>query len=100
VLDSVGERDARTDPLIAILNADPPIVLHAPDAFSRKLFYQHDEIEYGVPTAERLACLTAVMELLAAEELRSVIEVRFAPDTTQALLGPGTAGRGKGGTCS
>jgi FAD/FMN-containing dehydrogenase len=99
VLDFVGDHDAHTDLLVAALNAGETEILHAPDAFSRQLFYQHDEIEYGVPRENALASLTAVMQLLADEELRSVVEVRFAPDTTVALMGPGTAGRGKGGTC-
>ena len=99
VLDFVGDHDAHTDPLVAALNAGETVVLHAHTAFSRQLFYQHDEIEYGVPKENALASLTAVMQLLADEELRSVVEVRFAPDTTVALMGPGTAGRGKGGTC-
>ncbi len=98
-LDEVGERDARTDPLIKTLNRGKPEVLPAPTAFPRRLFYQHDEIEYGIPKAQHKAALDAVMKLLADEEFKSVVEVRFAPDTTEALIGPGTAGRGQGGTC-
>ncbi len=99
ILDEVGASDPRTNPIVLALNADPPIVLHAPDAFPRKLYFQHDEIELGVAREHGPACVAAVMDLLARESLRSVVEVRFAPDTTVALLGPGTAGRGKGGTC-
>ena len=99
VLDFVGDHDAGSDPLVAALNAGGTVVLPAPSAFSRQLYYQHDEIEYGVPWDQALASVTAVMTLLADEELRSVVEVRFAPDTTVSMIGPGTAGRGKGGTC-
>lgn len=99
VLDDVGMRDAKTDPLVAALNADKPQILPAPVAYPRRLFYQHDEIEYGVPMEKRQAALDAVMKMLADEDFHSVVEVRFAPDTTEALIGPGTAGRGQGGTC-
>src|SRR6185312_11583289 len=80
------------------LNTDPAIVLRAPDAFARRLFYQHDEIEYGLARTDWRAAVAAVMELCAREELETIIEMRFAPDRSAALLGPGTAGRGKGGT--
>jgi FAD/FMN-containing dehydrogenase len=38
------------------------------------------------------------MRLLVAEEFRTIIELRFTPDTSEAVLGPGTAGRGLGGS--
>jgi FAD/FMN-containing dehydrogenase len=98
VLTSISHRDARTDPLLALLNQDPPVVLRAPDAFARRLFYQHDEIEYGLPRADWRTAVAVVMDLCAREQLDTIIEMRFAPDRSQALLGPGTAGRGKGGT--
>jgi FAD/FMN-containing dehydrogenase len=98
VLADLARRDARTDPLVKLLNEDPPVVLPAPDAFARRLFYMHDELEYGLPLSEFRAAAAAVMDLLAREELTTIVEMRFAPDTSVALLGPGTAGRGKGGT--
>jgi FAD/FMN-containing dehydrogenase len=98
VLTSISHRDARTDPLVLLLNQDAPVVLRAPDAFARRLFYQHDEIEYGFPRTDFRTGVAAVVDLCAREELGTIIETRFAPDRSEALLGPGTAGRGRGGT--
>jgi len=97
LLSDLGRRDPRTDPLVRALNREGPEVLPAPTAFARRLFYQHDEIEYAIPKSEYRACLDEVMTMLADEEFKTIVEVRFAPDTTDSVLGPGTAGRGKGG---
>jgi FAD/FMN-containing dehydrogenase len=94
----LGKRDARTDPLIKHLNEEEPIVLPAPAAFARRLYYLHDELEYGIPIAEFRACAAAVMDLLEREVFQAILEMRFTPDASAALLGPGTAGRDKGGT--
>jgi hypothetical protein len=86
--------------IISALNViAPKITLPSYLAFARQLYYQHDEIEYGFPIANRVACLTEVMEMLQKEQFHCIVEVRFAPDTSQALLSPGTAGRGANGTC-
>jgi FAD/FMN-containing dehydrogenase len=97
LLADIGTRDACTDPLITRLNREGPSILPAPLSFARQLFFQHDEIEYGLPVGRFAACLDEVMRLLVAEEFRTIIELRFTPDTSEAVLGPGTAGRGQGG---
>ncbi len=58
-------------------------------AFARKLFYLHDELEYGIPVEHFRACLKEIDGLLRAKELACIIEVRFTPNQSQALLGPG-----------
>jgi FAD/FMN-containing dehydrogenase len=93
----LGRRDAHTDAVVKLVNEIEPVVLPAPTAFARRLFFLHDELEYGIPVGEMRACLAAVTELFAQEAFQTIIEVRFAPDSSVALLGPGTAGRGKGG---
>lgn len=98
LLFDIGLRDARSDDLVRYLNRAESVVLPAPAAFARRLFFAHDEIEYGLPVEGCLGAIRAVMDLLAAEELRSIVEVRFTPDRSAAVLGPGTAGRGRGGT--
>src|SRR5262249_36888038 len=98
VLANLTQRDANSDLLVKLLNEDPPIVLPGPAAFARRLYYLHDEREYGLPVAEFKTAADATMDLLAQEELQTIMEFRFTPDTSVALMGPGTAGRGKGGT--
>jgi L-gulonolactone oxidase len=63
------------------------------DGFPRKLFYRHDEIEYGVPFEDYRPCLAEVLELLRRKKFTTIIEVRFTPDRSQALLGPGVGRR-------
>lgn len=57
--------------------------------FPRKLYYRHDEIEYGVPLSRWRPCLQEVQELLQRRGRAALIEVRFTPDRSRALLGPG-----------
>ena len=64
----------------------------AGDGFARLLYFRHDEIEYGVPFANYRDCLRDVRALLNEQKYPTVIEVRFTPDHSHALLGPG-AGR-------
>jgi FAD/FMN-containing dehydrogenase len=93
-----AQRDPRSDPLLRLLNEDAPLVLPAPAAFARRLYYQHDELEYGIPVGEVRACARALTDLLTQEQFQTIVEIRFTPDRSPALLGPGTAGRGRGGT--
>lgn len=58
-------------------------------AFPRRLYYRHNEIEYGLPLDRWQPCLDQVMALLAARAFPAVVEVRFTPGRSQALLGPG-----------
>ena len=60
--------------------------------FARKLYFRHDEIEYGVPYESYKACLDEVRALLLERKYPTVIEIRFTPNNSQALLAPG-AGR-------
>jgi FAD/FMN-containing dehydrogenase len=72
---------------------DEWLVMPASRAFHRKLFYRHDEIEFGVPFEKYQECLAEVLALLKERDFFSVVEVRFTPDTSQALLGPGVGRR-------
>lgn len=82
------------------LNGRKLLVLPANEAFARKLFFQHDEIEVGIPLAPSGAvdydifrsAIVDVQELLKREEFDTIIEVRFTPDASEAMLGPGTGG--------
>jgi len=88
------------DFVIKTLNElNPKLTLPSYLAFTRQLYYQHEEIEFGIPISNHTQCIQEVMIMLQEEDFRCVIEVRFAPDKTQALISPGTAGRGLGGTC-
>ncbi|MCA9683039.1 MAG: hypothetical protein KC457_12640, partial [Myxococcales bacterium] len=71
---------------------DDDIVMPGSRAFGRKLFYRHDEIEFGLPFANYQACLREVMALLRERDFFSIVEVRFTPDRSRSLIGPG-AGR-------
>ncbi|HLT35974.1 MAG TPA: D-arabinono-1,4-lactone oxidase, partial [Enhygromyxa sp.] len=70
---------------------DSWLVLPSNRGFGRKLFYRHDEIEFGVPLERYQACLADILTLLRKRDYFSIIEVRFTPDKSQALLGPGVA---------
>jgi len=63
------------------------------EGFRRRLYFQHDELEYGVPYEVHQECLQEVLALLERRHFVTLIEVRFAPDTSQALLGPGVGRR-------
>jgi hypothetical protein len=76
-------------------------VLPANKAFARKLFFQHDEIEVGIPLSAVNGkpdyqifrdAMGDVQDLLAEEEFPTIIEVRFTPDVSEGILGPGTGG--------
>ena len=93
--------DPAADGILKILNKRKPLVLAAKDAFARKLFFQHDEIEIGIPLPVKNGkpqysryqqALGEVQQLLLEEEMRTVIEVRFTPDASEAMIGPGTGG--------
>ncbi len=62
-------------------------------SFPRKLFFSHDEIEFGVPYENWRACIQEIRELLESQQYLSVVEVRFTPDRSRALLGPGVGRR-------
>ncbi len=89
------------DGTLVSLNKRGPEVLPANKAFARKLFFQHDEIEVGIPLAGSNGrpdfgvfrkVMGDVQDLLAAEEFQTIIEVRFTPDLSEGILGPGTGG--------
>jgi FAD/FMN-containing dehydrogenase len=68
-------------------------VYPASTGFGRKLFMRHDEIEYGIPFERHRECLKEVQALLKRRGIFSIIEVRFTPDRSQALIGPGVGRR-------
>lgn len=80
-------------PLSNLLAPDHRMIMPASQGFGRKLFYRHDEIEYGVPFELWQPCLAEIMHLLHRKQFFSVVEVRFTPDVSQALIGPGVGRR-------
>jgi FAD/FMN-containing dehydrogenase len=72
---------------------DHQLVMPAQRGFGRKLFYRHDEIELAVPFEAYHDCLNDVLTLLRDEDYFSIVEVRFTPDRSQALIGPGVGRR-------
>lgn len=68
-------------------------VFPAAMGFARKLYYHHDELEYGVPYERHRECLDEVLALLRRRRFVTVVEVRFTPDTASGLIGPGAGGR-------
>ncbi|MDA0207619.1 MAG: FAD-binding protein [Acidobacteria bacterium] len=85
------------------LNSRDHQVLQANHAFARKLYFQHDEIELGIPLADTpdgapdyrryKAAVKATLELLQREEFPSIIEVRFTPNVSEGMIGPGARSR-------
>jgi FAD/FMN-containing dehydrogenase len=73
--------------------AEKSFVAPAGRAFGRRLFYRHDEIEYGLPYENYRTVLDEVMKLLSERNYFSIVEVRFTPNTSQALIGPGVGRR-------
>jgi len=57
--------------------------------FRRRLYYHHDELEYGIPRASFRPCLQELLDMLARRRHVCVVEVRFAPNKSEGLLGPG-----------
>lgn len=88
------------DNWLATLNKRMPLILPANEAFARKLYFQHDEIEEGIPLPRKpngsinydvfREAIKDTLLLLAEEEFKTVIEIRFTPDVSEAMLGPGT----------
>ncbi|HVH98411.1 MAG TPA: D-arabinono-1,4-lactone oxidase [Enhygromyxa sp.] len=76
-----------------VLLPDHGLVMPCSRGFGRQLFYRHDEIEFGVPFERHRECLEEVLALLKQRNFFSVIELRFTPDQSQALLGPGVGRR-------
>ncbi len=82
------------------LNNRKAQILQANHAFARQLYFQHDEIELGVPLSDThngapdygryKAALKAVLQLLDREEFPSIIEVRFTPNVSEGMIGPGS----------
>jgi FAD/FMN-containing dehydrogenase len=62
------------------------------EGFARKLFYRHDESEFGIPYEVHRECLKELEAMLQEKGYVTIIEVRFTPDKSNGLLGPG-AGR-------
>jgi L-gulono-1,4-lactone dehydrogenase len=65
------------------------VVYPGKEGFARRLFFRHDEIEYGVPRDAVLPCLEEILALLRGRRYPTIVEVRFTPDHSQGLLGPG-----------
>jgi len=76
-----------------VLAPDRALVVPGTQGFGRKLFYRHDEIEFGVPFENYLGCLAEVLALLRKRDYFSIVETRFTPNTSVALLGPGVGRR-------
>ena len=99
--DPADPNDPDADKTLKNLNGREALVLAAKDAFARKLFFQHDEIEVGIPLLPKNGkpqykryrdALGDVQRMLLEEEMRTIIEVRFTPNASEAMIGPGTGG--------
>lgn len=80
-------------PVSDLFAPDHQIVAPGSRGFGRRLFYRHDEIEFGVPFEQYRECVGKIVALLEGEGFFSIVEVRFTPDRSQALLGPGVGRR-------
>jgi FAD/FMN-containing dehydrogenase len=89
---SVADFD-EDSPVSDVLAPDHRLVAPCSRGFGRRLFYRHDEIEFGVPFERYRECVNKIVALLEGESFFSIIEVRFTPDHSQALLGPGVGRR-------
>ncbi len=63
------------------------------DGFPRTLFFRHDEIEIGIPAERFPECIKDVLDMLSKEKFVTIIEVRFSPNNSEALIGPGVGRR-------
>jgi len=79
--------------LVPVAYKSPGFVAEWHRSFPRKLFFSHDEIEFGVPYDNWRACINEILQLLESHRYLSVVEVRFTPDRSLALLGPGVGRR-------
>jgi hypothetical protein len=70
-------------------------------AFARKLYFQHNEIKVGIPLAlangsvdyDRFrGAIHDTQKLIKAEDFRTIVEIRFTPDMSEEMIGPGTGG--------
>ncbi len=90
--------DEESDWLIEQFNGRDLQILQANHAFARKLYFQHDEIEVGINLGDPpdygifRSAIRETQNLLKSEEFNTVIEIRFTPDVSEAMLGPGTGG--------
>jgi FAD/FMN-containing dehydrogenase len=75
------------------LAPDERLTMPASAGFGRKLFYRHDEIELAVPFDRWRSALSEVMDLLAQRNFFSIVELRFTPDRSCSLIGPGAGQR-------
>lgn len=73
---------------------DGHVLVHpATSGFARRLFYHHDELEFGVPFERWTDCLHEVQGYLLDHDIYCLLEIRFTPDRSAALLGPGVGRR-------
>ena len=70
-------------------SADEVTVYPWQQAFPRWLYFRHDELEYGLAQDSWQAALDEVLDLLKRRSFPAIVEVRFTPDRSRALLGPG-----------
>ena len=97
MLYDMAVRDPATDRVLKAMNAAGTNVLPAPLGFNRRLYYVHDEVEYAFPADMAQQAIDTTIELLRSEEVHSIVEMRSTPDSAQSMIGPGTAGAGRGG---
>jgi FAD/FMN-containing dehydrogenase len=86
-------RCSRWFKLAMYLTWNKSIVHPSSTGFGRRLFYRHDEIEYGVPYENHPRCMKDVLDALSDDGFVTLLEIRFTPDRSRALLGPGVGRR-------
>ncbi|MDY7233231.1 D-arabinono-1,4-lactone oxidase [Hyalangium rubrum] len=74
---------------LKLLQSNRSQVLPSNEGFPRRLYFHHDELEYGVPFENHRRCLHEILEMLKERRFVTILELRFTPDTSQALLAPG-----------
>jgi FAD/FMN-containing dehydrogenase len=90
----VADLFARLSLFLYELGVNHRAVVHPADrGFARLLYFRHDEIEYGIPYESFKPCMDEVRKMLTRRHFPTIVEVRFTPDHSQALLGPGVGRR-------
>lgn len=92
----LASKDVHTDPFLRLQNMAGSNVMPAPVAFSRRLYYLHDEVEYAFPFDVAIPAIRTTVNLLQEEELHSILEIRFTPDCAKSMIGPGNCAAGRG----
>jgi L-gulono-1,4-lactone dehydrogenase len=62
------------------------------EGFARKLFYRHDEIEFGIPYEVHRECVKELEAMLQEKDYVTIIEVRSRPTNRTGSSAPAPGG--------